>query len=816
MVRKADGGWRPCGDFRRLNLVTEPDVYPLPNMLDFAAKAAGCTVFTKIDLRKAYHQIPVNPADVCKTAIATPFGLFEYLRMTYGLRNAGPTFQRHVDRTIKDCEQAFAWVDDLLICSKTHAEHVGHVRQVLQALKDNSLVINGEKCVWGVAELEYLGHTISAAGVLPTASHVAAIQNFPRPAIVKELQAFLGMINFYRRFLPHVAKTLKPLTDVLRGGRTGKDSLEWTADMGEAFCAAKQALLSATCLAHPTRGAALSLMVDASATHVGACLQQQLPGRKDWQPLGFFSKKLEVAQQKYSAFDRELFACYSGIRHFRYLLEGRKFCIYTDHKPITYSLARVSEPWTARQSRQLSYVAEFTSDIRHVAGLENVVADTLSRPPGHVVAKSSSSAATSVAATREDKQESFSTLPGRACAVAEVLVPTGVPFKKMAEHQTTCTSTLQACKSSSLMVQPIQVEGASLLCDVARGRVRPIVPIQDRVAIFHAIHGVAHPGIRATKRLISARFVWKGVGRDVAALCRDCQQCQRGKVHKQPAAPLHHIPIPTRRFSHVHVDLVGPLPPSAEGHAYLLTIIDRSTRWVEAIPLRNMEASMCMDAFIAGWVARFGVPAVATTDRGTQFTSALWTAACKRMGIKHVMTTAYHPQSNGMIERVHRQIKDALHARGAGSAWCTHLPWVLLGLRAAPKEDSAVSSAELVLGSPLILPGQLLEVQEPPRVSVPLPATRPASYAEAANTPPAHLAGADWVYVRRGGQLKPLQEPYVGPFRVLEHSAKYFVVEIGGKRESVSVDRLKKHTGPSLVVPAEIKQRGRPRKPPTT
>jgi hypothetical protein len=141
-------------------------------------------------------------------------------------------------------------------------------------------------------------------------------------------------------------------------------------------------------------GAELSVVVDASATHVGACLQQQIPGKKAWQPLGFFSKKLEAAQQKYSAFDRELFACFAGIRHFRFMLDGRRFAIFTDHKPLTYALARVSEPWTACQTRQLSYVAEYTSDIRHIAGAANVVADTLSRPPGHAAAERPPSAAT--------------------------------------------------------------------------------------------------------------------------------------------------------------------------------------------------------------------------------------------------------------------------------------------------------------------------------------------------------------------------------------------------------------------------------------
>jgi hypothetical protein len=206
------------------------------------------------------------------------------------------------------------------------------------------------------------------------------------------------------------------------------------------------------------------------------------------------------------------------------------------------------------------------------------------------------------------------------------------------------------------------------------------------------------------------------------------------------------------------------------------------------------------------------VPGTVTTDRGTQFTSALWSSTCTSLGIKHVLTTAYHPQSNGMVERVHRQLKDALRARGAGPAWHSHLPWVLLGLRAAPKEDSAVSSAELVTGTPLVLPGQLLHVPDPPRVDVPPPPTRPLSYAAAANSPPAHLAKAEHVYVRVGGQQKPLAAPYAGPYLVVSKGAKTFTIQVGQRQEIVSVDRLKPHTGLGPVSPAEAASRGRPPK----
>jgi hypothetical protein len=289
-----------------------------------------------------------------------------------------------MDHALRELDATFAFVDDVLVCSVDHEAHQVHLRQLFEALQRHDLVIHAEKCVWGASSIDFLGHRVSASGVQPLPSHVAAVQDFPRPTTVRELQAFLGMVNFYRRFLPAVARTLKPLTDALRGNLHSTDVVAWTSECTTAFEAAKQALLRATCLAHPVPGASLSLAVDASATHVGGTLQQRLSGQKVYQPLGFFSKKLEPAQQKYSAFDRELFAVYAGIRHFRHMLEGRRFTVYMDHKPLTQAIARVSAPWTTRQCRHLAYIAEYTSDIQHVAGTANVVADTLSRPPGHV------------------------------------------------------------------------------------------------------------------------------------------------------------------------------------------------------------------------------------------------------------------------------------------------------------------------------------------------------------------------------------------------------------------------------------------------
>jgi hypothetical protein len=250
-------------------------------------------------------------------------------------------------------------------------------------------------------------------------------------------------------------------------------------------------------------------------------------------------------------------------------------------------------------------------------------------------------------------------------------------------------------------------------------------------------------------------------------------------------------------------------------------VIDRSTRWLEAIPVKNLEATTAVDALVEGWISRFGVPADITTDRGTQFTSQVWEKFCIRLGVQHHMTTAYHPASNGLVERAHRQLKDSLRTRLAGNDWPAHLPWILLGLRAAPKEDSGVSSAELVLGSPLTLPGEFLHGEEPPAENflqymrdfppLPLP-TRPLTGSDTVNKIPEALMNAKFVYVRRGGQTPPLAPLYSGPYEVLEAGRKVFRINVGGKMEIFTVDRLKPHLGTAPLQAATPPVRGRPAK----
>jgi hypothetical protein len=292
--------------------------------------------------------------------------------------------------------------------------------------------------------------------------------------------------------------------------------------------AAKDALAAATCLAHPSQDFQLSLMVDASADHIGGALQQRRRLADPWQMLGFFSRKLDSAQVKYSAFDRELLACFQAIRHFRFMLEGRQFTLFTDHKPLTTAIRRTTEPWTAKQCRQLAYIAEFTSDIQHIAGTDNVVADTLSRPPGGATAAAGWSLPR---ADRGDKDKiKLSTSLGRLRSSVEALpevnpvraTTAAVDYAALAAHQGACPLTQRAASSTSLQVEKRVVGGVELLCDVSRGGLRPLVPLVDRPAIFATFHGLAHASTWATKRLIAARVMWRSLNSDVVAWVNNC------------------------------------------------------------------------------------------------------------------------------------------------------------------------------------------------------------------------------------------------------------------------------------------------------
>ncbi|GBL54341.1 Pro-Pol polyprotein [Araneus ventricosus] len=384
------------------------------------------------------------------------------------------------------------------------------------------------------------------------------------------------MLNFYRRFLPNAADTQASLHEFSKNSKKNdKRPVSWTDDTLAAFEKCKADIINAA-------NQQLSIMVDASDLAIGAVLHTTTSiGHK---PLAIYSRKLSPSEH---------------------------------HRPLTFAFTKKSDSSSPRQLRYLDFISQFSTDIRHITGSKNVVADTLSR-------------------------------------ISDVHLPK-VDFSAMANAQTS-DEELQALLSKnelSLLLKPLSTDPTSseLYCNIRNDIVRPYVPASFRKTVFQSLHNLSHPGIRATKRLIGQRFVWPSMQKDISNWTRSCLDCQRSKVIRHTSRPLQSFHLPSARFDHVHLDLVGPLPPS-DNCEYLLTCIDRFIRWPETVS--DISAETVARAFSSQWISRFGLPSIITTDQGRQFESNFFSLLSKLLGVQKIRTIPYHPSSNGIVERFHR------------------------------------------------------------------------------------------------------------------------------------------------------------------
>lgn len=701
-VPKNDGSLRPCVDYRAINALTVKDRTPLPLISDLLDKIAGAKVFTRIDLRGAYNLVRVKKGHEWKTAFRCKYGLFEYLVMPFGLQNAPAVFQRMMNLIFSDTLDVFVviYLDDLLIFSRNAEEHVQHVRAVLHRLIQHKLFAKMEKCLFNVKKVEFLGYILSAEGISPVPEKVAAIKDWPIPKNVKEVQSFLGLANFYRRFVPGFAEKARPLTNLTR-----KDcQFTWSNGTQKAFDDIKHALINAPVLLVADPSQPFILETDASEFACGAVLAQKKSNDQFPHPIAFISRKFQPAEINYSVHDKELLAIVTAFETWRHYLVGNRHPIdvYCDHKNLTFFRDKsIVKPRHARWHLLLS---EFDFRLNYIRGKNNQIADALSRRPDFESSKQVSVPGSVVPSQAWPTIGAiiYSDTLGLEIdlekdwplVIAHFLVedswPTNLP-----------TQVLNKCRKEATNFRILGVE-RRLVRTTEQGSVNYLPSTERKAAIKRYHDFLGHLSAASILPLLQRRFWFPKMEEEVKNFCQECITCQQNRPDSQSArrAPLRPIPPVGLPFERWGMDFIGPLPMSKAGNRYIITAIDYATRWIVAKAVPEKSSRVVMSFIYNDIIMQYGPPYELITDRDKSFLEDALPHYEELLRIKHLSTTSYHPRTNGMVERMHQMLNHAIRTTTQDfmDRWDEFLNQAVFSIRARTHSVTGHSPFYLLFG----------------------------------------------------------------------------------------------------------------------
>ena len=645
LVRKKDGSMRYCVDYRQLNSVTRKDAYPIPRIDETLDTLAGSCIFTTLDLLSGYWQVEVQPEDREKTAVCTPDGLFEFNVMPFGLCNAPATFQRLMDCVLAGLhwQSCLVYLDDVIILGRSFSEHLHNLRDVFDRFREAGLKLKPSKCTFGQKEVAFLGHIVSDKGVATDPAKVAAITNWPTPRNRKEVQQFLGLGNYYRRFIKDFATIAKPLH---RLTETGREFL-WTESCEEAFRKLQGKLASTPILAFPDFAQTFVLDTDASNEGIGAVLSQVEDGKEI--VIAYASRVLTKAERAYCITRRELLAVVTFIQHFRAYLLGRHFVIRTDHGSLTW-LRSFRNP-EGQLARWLEQLQEYDFDIVHRPGRKHLNADALSRIPCQQCGRESHAMDTEQPTTATapvnmvGEADLISGLSRQEVREAQLSDPNiGDALRAKEETSDTPNRTLQGRSPTSKRLfqlwDQLRVKDGLLWrmyesVDGTTFTLQLVVPGKYRQQIVQELHSGAlggHLGADKTHAKLKERFYWPGYWTEVRLHCEACTSCATRKT----PAPKRRAPLQPIQAGHpleiVAMDLTGPFPESPEGNRYILVVGDYFTKWMEAYALPDQEATTVAQKLVDEFFCRFSVPEQLHSDQGKQLnpsSSPLFVSYCR-------------------------------------------------------------------------------------------------------------------------------------------------------------------------------------------
>ena len=751
---------RTVFDLREQNLNTHKDLTPMPDQDAIRHAVARARYRSKCDISNAYELIRVEPEDVWKTSFSTIAGTFASNVMQQGDCNAPSTFQRFITHLFRDFVGNFvyAYLDDIFIFSDSIEEHQEHIRLVIDRLRRAKMVPNPKKCDFFSKKMDCLGHIIDDQGIHADSSKMTQILNWRTPRSYHDVQRFLGLIQYIQHFMPNVSVFTAPLSAITRNGH----EFMWRPIHDKCFAEVK-ALAAKTPILKPIDPKAenpIWVICDASASGVGAFYGQG----KSWEncrPAGFMSRKFKEAQQNYRVFEMETLAILEALLKWEDKLVGRKFTVITDHQALEFFSKQ--KHLSGRQARWAEYLSRFDFEVVYVKGQYNIVADCLSRYysmdlPGEAHADHQYVSA-DLRLDPDGEDLPYGLRPQlRAMRKRKPPRPTNSPEPPRSEHPEPITLEESRGLENKVPLPVVMTTTDGFLEHVRAGYAEDplFVKIRDHpdqfsrfrwqedllymdrtgelpvlciprtmhksrklteIIIDQAHQTIGHAGSERTNKYIHKFYWWSTLSKDVAKFCLTCGTCQAVKPSTQrPMGLLHPLPIPSRPWESIGMDFIGPLPPSPEGYNFVWVVIDRLTSMVHLVALKTSATAVeVAERYLKEIVRLHGVASSIVSDRDPRFTSAFWAEVHRLLGTKLMMSTSFHPQTDGVTERANRVINSILRAviRPDQSDWCEKLPMVEFAINSAENKSTGHAPFELNYGYIPTLRGLLDRVPTP-------------------------------------------------------------------------------------------------------
>ncbi|KAI5746665.1 hypothetical protein M8J77_006124 [Diaphorina citri] len=679
LVKKPDNTYRPVLDFRKLNAVTVKDKYPLPNMSNILVSLKYCKYISKLDLQKAFWLIPLAPDCRQFTAFQVPGkGFYQFKRLTFGLTNAPGEFQRLIDQVLDgpDLEPfVFRYLDDVIIVTESLSAHLSILEDVFDRLRAARLKINWAKSEFGASQVKYLGYIVDREGLRIDPDKIKPVLEYPTPTSVKQLRRIIGMVAWYKKFIPNLSKQLNPLTKLLKKGQ----KWFWTEAQQKALDDLKTVLTTPPVLSRPDWSKEFRIETDASLVGLGAVLIQTIDDVD--RVIEYASRSLTKAEKNYSVTELELLAVIFAIKRFRPYIEGYPITCVTDHRSLQW-LHSLKNP-TARLSRWIMEMQGYEINFKHRSGRIHFIPDALSR----------------INSPDEPPDEGETTLLSLISDASTYETWYQEMVQKIRDKP---EDHPEYSLNDSLLyyhkLEPLEL----LLEDDARDPWKLVPTLAQISTILTQNHDdmqSGHLGILKTFNRISAFYFWPGMFQDVADYVRSCTTCQKTKpVVGKPPGQMY-SPRPVKPADVWYLDLIGPLPCSSNQNKFILVMLDEFTKYVEIIPLRNSTGKTVTQHFKKTILNRYGAPRRIITDNGTPFINSLMKTLSETYGFEHQRTPPYHPQANS-VERQNRVVKQIIRAyiNSRQTNWCTFLPEVAYAINTSVQSTTGFTPHFLMYG----------------------------------------------------------------------------------------------------------------------